>query len=556
MRLSTSALVLGVASSAMARHDQKPLGGPATTLDHIFNDFDAWSASMKEHFGEITAEAKAVWEEVNLLAPDALEAVKRRSQKIRPKKHNKKPDSKYDYVVKGADLQKMWAEDENGESRRVVGGKLDNYQLRAKKVDPKSLGVDSVKQYSGYLDDNEKDKHLFYWFFESRNDPKKDPVVLWLNGGPGCSSLTGLFLELGPASINKKQQVVHNPYSWNSNASVIFLDQPVNVGFSYGSGTVHDTVAAGKDVYALLSLFFHQFPEYAKQDFHIAGESYGGHYVPTFAAEILSHKDRNINLKSIMVGNGLTDEFTQYAYYRPMACGDGGYPAVLDEGQCASMDSSLSRCQSLIQNCYNTESNWLCVPAAIYCNNAMIGPYQRTGQNPYDVRHACEPGAGGLCYNAIGWTGEWLNQKKVKEALGVEVVDSFDSCNMDINQDFLMHGDWMKPVHRLVPKLLDEIAVLIYAGDADFICNWLGNRAWVKALDWRGNKDFNAAEVKDLRVGQEGDKYGTVQTAQGLSFMQIFKAGHMTPMDQPAASLDFFNRWLFGEWLSGKKDSE
>src|SRR5271154_4615180 len=103
-------------------------------------------------------------------------------------------------------------------------------------------------------------------FFESRNDPQNDPVVLWLNGGPGCSSLTGLFLELGPASIDENLKLVHNPYSWNANASVIFLDQPVNVGFSYSGSSVTNTIAAGKDVYALLTLFFKQFPEYATQD--------------------------------------------------------------------------------------------------------------------------------------------------------------------------------------------------------------------------------------------------------------------------------------------------
>jgi cathepsin A (carboxypeptidase C) len=221
---------------------------------------------------------------------------------------------------------------------------------------------------------------LLLGFFESRNDPKNDPVILWLNGGPGCSSLTGLFLELGPSSIDKKLKLHSNPYSWNANASVIFLDQPVNVGYSYSGGSVSNTVAAGKDVYALLTLFFKQFPEYAKQDFHIAGESYAGHYIPVFTSEILAHKKRNINLKSVLIGNGLTDGLTQYEYYKPMACGEGGYPAVLDESECQAMENALPRCQSLIQNCYDSESVWSCVPASIYCNNALIGPYQRTGQ--------------------------------------------------------------------------------------------------------------------------------------------------------------------------------
>ena len=285
-------------------------------------------------------------------------------------------------------------------------------------------------------------------------------MVLWLNGGPGCSSLTGLFMELGPSFIDKDRKARYNPYSWNSNASVIFLDQPVNVGFSYSDGSVSNTAAAGKDVYALLTLFFKQFPEYATQDFHIAGESYGGHYLPIFTAEILSHRKRNINLKSILIGNGLTDELVQYPYYRPMACGDGGWPAVLDEPQCRAMDHALPRCLGLIEGCYGSESVWSCVPAAIYCNNAIIGPYQRTGRNPYDVRRPC--GDNPLCYEDLDWISDFLNRRDVQDALGVE-VHSYDTCNFDINRNFLFQGDWMLPIQRAVPAILEEVPILVYA---------------------------------------------------------------------------------------------
>ncbi|KAG6024525.1 hypothetical protein E4U41_001760 [Claviceps citrina] len=551
MRPSTSALVLGAASSAVGLQDQKVLNDPSKLpygidLGSIRNlDFDSWSKPLRDAFGEASAEAKGIWDEVSMLAPDAVKAFKMHVVNAMPKKHSRIPDSKWDHVVKGADVQSLWVENEEGESHRKVGGRLENYSLRAKKVDPAKLGVDKVKQYSGYLDDEEKDKHLFYWFFESRNDPKNDPVVLWLNGGPGCSSLTGLFMELGPASIDNKIKLVHNPYSWNANASVIFLDQPVNVGYSYGSGSVSNTVAAGKDVYALLTLFFHQFPEYAKQDFHIAGESYGGHYIPVFASEILSHKDRNINLKSVLIGNGLTDGYTQYEHYRPMACGDGGYPAVLDEAACKALDNALPRCQSLIKTCYESESVWSCVPASIYCNNAMIGPYQRSGRNPYDVRRDCKGSS--LCYDELEYISKWLNKAEVMEALGAE-VDTYDSCNFDINRNFLFQGDWMKPYFRLVPKLLDQIPVLIYAGDADFICNWLGNQAWTNKLEWSGHEGFNKAETKGIKVSssKHAEDYGQFKTHGNLTFLQIYKAGHMTPFDQPEPSLDFLNRWLSG----------
>ncbi|KAF3345769.1 hypothetical protein VD0002_g4776 [Verticillium dahliae] len=546
MRLSTSALALGAATAVAGLDQQHVLGGDG--FESIKVAGESWMNVFEEKFHDITSEAKAVWDEITLLAPEAVEAFKKSAKLSQPKPHVRKPDAAWDHVVKGAEIHDLWVEKEAGEKHRQYSGHLENYNLRAKKVDPSKLGIDKVKQYSGYLDDEENDKHLFYWFFESRNDPKNDPVVLWLNGGPGCSSLTGLFMELGPASINKKLEIVNNEWSWNNNASVIFLDQPVNVGYSYSGSAVSNTVAAGKDVYALLTLFFHQFPEYAKQDFHIAGESYAGHYIPVFASEILSHENRNVNLKSVLIGNGLTDGWTQYAQYRPMACGDGGYPSVVSESECQAMDNALPRCQQLINNCYESGSVWSCVPASIYCNNALIGPYQRTGQNVYDVRSKCEDSSN-LCYSALGWISEYLNQDHVIEALGAE-VSNYESCNFDINRNFLFAGDWFQPFHRLVPGLLEKIPVLIYAGDADYICNWLGNRAWTEALEWPGQKGFNKADIKSLTVADDkkGKEYGKVKSSGNFTFMQIYGAGHMVPMDQPESSSDFFNRWLSGEW--------
>ncbi|KAL2421463.1 Carboxypeptidase Y-like protein A [Exophiala dermatitidis] len=546
MKAFAAALLAGVASAAVAPQ-QQPLQFPKSFPVEAKNILDKQLHQMKDALKGLTAEAAAVWDEVASLYPEDMS---RASFFSTPKKHNRRPDHEWDHIVRGADIQKVWVENADGEKERHIEGKLDTYDLRVKAVDPSSLGVDpGVKQYSGYLDDNENDKHLFYWFFESRNDPKNDPVVLWLNGGPGCSSLTGLFLELGPARINEKLELVPNPYSWNDNASVIFLDQPVNVGYSYSSSSVSNTVAAGKDVYALLTLFFEQFPEYAKQDFHIAGESYAGHYIPVFATEILSHKKNNINLKSVLIGNGLTDGYTQYAYYRPMACGDGGWPAVLDEQSCQAMDNALPRCQSLIKSCYDSESVWSCVPASIYCNNALLAPYQRTGQNVYDVRGKCKDSSN-LCYPELGWISKWLNQKSVMKALGVE-VDSYDSCNFDINRNFLFQGDWMQPFHRLVPGLIEKLPVLIYAGDADFICNWLGNKAWTEALEYPDHKKFAAADMKDLRMdgSKNGRKIGEVKSHGNFTYMRIHAGGHMVPLDQPEASLEFFNRWLAKEWF-------
>lgn len=541
MKVAASTLLIGAASAAVA--PQQQVFKLPEQLKHL--NTESWTKplqNLEESLKSLTGEARRVWDEVALMFPEAFDQASFFSM---PKPHTRREDSEWDHIIKGEDIQNVWVENAQGQKEREIDGKLENYNMRVKKVDPSVLGVDKVKQYSGYLDDNEEDKHLFYWFFESRNDPENDPVVLWLNGGPGCSSLMGLFMELGPSSVQKDGKVKFNDFSWNANASVIFIDQPVNVGYSYSGGSVSNTVAAGKDIYALLTLFFKQFPEYSKQGFHISGESYAGHYIPVFASEILSHKKRNINLQSVLIGNGLTDGLTQYEYYRPMACGEGGWPAVLDEGQCQSMDNAYPRCASLIENCYNSESVWSCVPASIYCNNAMIGPYQRTGQNVYDVRRPC--GSNDLCYDEIDWISSYLNKKEVMKAVGAE-VSSYDSCNFNINRDFLLQGDWMKPYHRVVPGLLEQIPVLIYAGDADYICNWLGNKAWTEALEWPGQKDYVKAEFKDLKLGGDGKNIGQVKSSGNFTFMRLHAGGHMVPYDQPAASADMLTRWLAGEF--------
>lgn len=535
--------LLTTASAAMMPQ-QQPLKLPDVSQINL-PDWTEPLHDLQNSLKGFTEDVRAVWDSVAMAFPGAFDKANFFSI---PKPHERKPDHEWDHIMKGSDIESLWVTNAAGDKERALHGKLAPYTLRSKAVDPSKLGVDpGVKQYSGYLDDDENDKHLFYWFFESRNDPMHDPVLLWLNGGPGCSSLTGLLMELGPSSVTEDIELKYNPFSWNNNASVIFLDQPVNTGFSYSGGSVSNTIAASKDVYALLTLFFEQFPEYAKQDFHIAGESYAGHYIPVFAHEILGHKKRNINLKSVLIGNGLTDGLTQYKYYEPMACGKGGWPAVLEDSECQAMANAYPRCAQLIQGCYDTESVWRCVPASVYCNNVLIGPYQRTGRNVYDIRGECKD-SDNLCYPELGWISEYLNRDEVQKELGVE-TRSYSSCNLDVNRNFLFQGDWMRPFHRLIPSLLDEIPILVYAGDADYICNWLGNRAWTEALEWKGQKKYNKADTRDLELSGYGTKIGSVKASGNFTFIRLHAGGHMLPYDQPAASLDMLNRWLGGEWF-------
>jgi carboxypeptidase C (cathepsin A) len=239
--------------------------------------------------------------------------------------------------------------------------------------------------------DNESVYHVGPRFFESRNDPSKDPLVLWINGGPGCSSSTGLLFELGPCRITDEgKNTTRNPYSWNERANIIFLDQPVGVGYSYSSdgSTVNTSPVAGVDVYAFLELFITRFPKYASLPFHIAAESYGGTFAPNIASVIYKKnkelalapypKLARINLASIILANGLTDPFIQFASVPDYAC-DGPYPVYGDpEGpQCTALRSKVPTCQRLTKACYDYGSRFTCVPAALYCWGQLFGPLQR-----------------------------------------------------------------------------------------------------------------------------------------------------------------------------------
>ncbi|KAH9831752.1 Alpha/Beta hydrolase protein [Rhodofomes roseus] len=446
---------------------------------------------------------------------------------------------------------------------------FDEHQLRVTEPD---LCDPKVKQYSGYLDIAE-DKHLFFWFFEARNDPDNAPLLLWLNGGPGCSSSTGLLFELGPCAVAEDgANVTYNEHSWNANANVIFLDQPVDVGFSYADeGTsVNTSPVAGKDVHAFLELFLGRFSKYADAPFHIAAESYGGTYAPNIASVIHTENKAlaaarsldvaapgllHINLASVILGNGLTDPYIQHASVPDWAC-EGPYPVYDDPNgpECQALRSKVPTCQRLVKSCYDFNSRLTCVPAILYCNSQIMGPLVQLGLNPYDVRKKCDREKDGdLCYKQMSWIETWMNQPAVKRTLGVDSSRNFESCNMQVNQAFAMQGDGAHNSALLLPPLVEDgIRLLVYAGNADMMCNFIGNERWVEQLDTRFQKEFVAKKAAPWVTTETGVLAGTVRSAGGndetagnITFVTVHEAGHMVPYDQPEAGLDLVTRWLF-----------
>ncbi|KIJ61414.1 hypothetical protein HYDPIDRAFT_115872 [Hydnomerulius pinastri MD-312] len=442
---------------------------------------------------------------------------------------------------------------------------FSDYRLR---ITEPTLCDPSVKQYSGYLDITD-DKHLFFWFFEARTSPEDAPLMMWLNGGPGCSSSTGLLFELGPCRIDDNgANTTTNPYSWNTHANMIFLDQPVNVGFSYAEdgSTVNTSPVAGKDVYAFMELFLTRFPEYSKQPFHLAAESYGGTYAPNIANVIYNENKKvpltsnaanqlvKINLASVILGNGMTDNYIQMASIPEYLC-EGPYPIYDDPDgpQCQALRSKVPTCQRLVKACYDYNSRFTCVPAALYCNSQLYAPIQQSGLNPYDARRNCDPQEDGpLCYKQLGWVETWMNDPEVKAALGVNPQLNFESCNMAVNQAFTLQGDSMHNTPLLLPEMInDGVRLLVYAGNADMMCNYIGNERWLEVLETKFLDEFTSAPTEQWVTMHSGKAAGTVRSAGGggsgagnVTFVTVHEAGHMVPYDQPEAALDMITRWI------------
>ncbi|XP_030474462.2 serine carboxypeptidase-like 28 [Syzygium oleosum] len=175
-----------------------------------------------------------------------------------------------------------------------------------------------VAQFSGYVPVN-RGASLFYWLVEAVGDNKKKPLVLWLNGGPGCSSVGyGAFQELGPFLVSPiGETLVSNMYSWNREANLLFLDSPAGVGFSFSTYnfTRYGDHSTAHEAYTFLKRWFKRFRGYKRRAFYIAGESYAGHYIPSLAEIILKGNsgktNPEMNLRGILMGNPTLDGETE-----------------------------------------------------------------------------------------------------------------------------------------------------------------------------------------------------------------------------------------------------
>ncbi|XP_071785095.1 lysosomal protective protein-like [Asterias amurensis] len=421
----------------------------------------------------------------------------------------------------------------------------------------------SSRQYSGYLSASNTIK-LHYWFVESERDPVNDPLVLWMNGGPGCSSLDGYLSELGPYLINPDgTTLTPNPNSWSKVANVIFLEAPAGVGFSYSDDqnyTTSDNETAKNNYLALLD-FFAKFPNMAKKPFFITGESYGGFYVPTLSVRVMANA--SINFQGFAIGNGLLDSVLNtntavyYAYYH----------AIIGEDVWAKLQQYC--CKDCKCN-FAAPPNQQCQDLAITVQNTMMG----IGINPYDVtgdcaggvpghsslqkqhiflKHFFEPsflkalknpkGNGSVSFDSnniipcidAGPQTQYLNTAEVRLALHIpNNVSKWAICSGVVGANYKRQYQTMKDLFNM---LLPKHRALVYNGDADMMCNFLGDQKFVASLQQK--------ELGPRRPWIHAKQIaGFVHEYEQITFMTVKNAGHMVPSFTPGAALQMITNFL------------
>ena len=406
----------------------------------------------------------------------------------------------------------------------------------------------SFEQYAGRLPvDDGFGGELFFWMFTMENTTlstadKSVPLVIWLNGGPGCSSLLGLLSEQGPWRPRPDGSGVdlHN-YHWAKASHIVFVDQPVGTGFSLdksAGGLVRNETEVAADFIRFLRHFYAAFPQLKGNPLAIFGESYAGHYIPLIGTAVSSVADEfTTDFIGVAIGNGWveprlqTRAYVDYAYYR----------GLVGWNELAELEHLWTACEAEAKADAGKSG------VAIYnmgsCGKIMETALSAAGNpNQYDVRTYVQYD---FLYDTTSGMYRFLNSNAVKTALHLPADASWQCCSDVVGKE--MNCDQPLSMLHDLGLLLDQgHRVLLYAGESDYNCNFLGTEALVREIPWKGQGDFNASYRKLWKPSVMGGKNpaGFVNENGPLTLLVISNCGHLVPFDQPESSLDLVQRFV------------
>ncbi|KAK7919892.1 hypothetical protein PG985_007914 [Apiospora marii] len=472
-----------------------------------------------------------------------------------------------------------------------------------------------VKSYSGYvhlppglLDDGSGEAqnypiNTFFWFFEARNDPANSPLAIWLNGGPGGSSMMGLLEENGPCRVaNDTQTTYLNPWSWNNEVNMLYLDQPNQVGFSYDvptngtweldeydggflvvpanftedglpeanltshygtfasqdrAQTANSTAHAAHALWHFAQTWFFEFPHYRPANDRVSlwTESYGGHYGPGIMSFFQQQNEKIANGSSDEQGTYGIEAFNQSTYdelmhnwTKPGGCKQRVSAcqfALKDHDAGVLSETAAGKKTNLTEICGGVEDD---------CWVATIRRYYAEDRGFYDIAHPLrDPFPPPHLYG-------YLASAPVLAALGAPVNYSEHSAAVS--------GDFSETYDMLRGGFLDAAGALLDAGvkvhlvygDRDYACNWVGGERASLAVPYARAGEFAAAGYEAFLAppvpdsvpdkgkddtDEEGVVAGMTRQVGNYSFTRVFQAGHEVPSYQPAAAYAAFTRAMF-----------
>ncbi|KAF2666949.1 putative carboxypeptidase S1 [Microthyrium microscopicum] len=410
-----------------------------------------------------------------------------------------------------------------------------------------------VKQFSGYLSVG-ANMNMWFWFFEARKDPEKAPLAAWFNGGPGCSSMIGLFQEHGPCSWNNGEAMdkpSNNPYSWNDYANMLYIDQPIGVGFSTGSSTVDSTTGAAKLIWNLIQAFYAKFPEYTSREFAIWTESYGGHYGPGFAKYILDQNKAiasgkinatKINFSALGINNAWVNPYDAYKGMIDFAANNSHKPLISSTTAGRYTQLLEQSCAPALKKCWADSTDASCRSAMNTCKIGIESPISMAGDfDVYDVRKGRRGKWPPQTYE------KWLQQPAVQTMIGAK--QKYNECPRQIQARFQSTGDDSRNFLGALEEVVNSGAqVLVWAGDSDWICNWMGNFYTANDVKYPGQAEFKSRALQPYKVN--GKEKGSFKTVKNLAFLRVYNAGHTVPAYQPEIALQAFVQTMKKEPLS------
>ncbi|KAI4382736.1 hypothetical protein MLD38_008660 [Melastoma candidum] len=415
----------------------------------------------------------------------------------------------------------------------------------------------NFSQFSGYITVNHQaGRALFYWLVEAPafRSPESRPLVLWLNGGPGCSSVAyGAAEELGPFRIRPDGKTLYlNPYAWNNLANVLFLESPAGVGFSY-TNTTSDLYTAGdnrtaEDAYAFLVDWLERFPQYKHRDFYIAGESYAGHYVPQLS-RIVYERNKGIhnpiiNFKGFLVGNAVTDDYHDYIgtfeyWWTHGLISDETYRRLRIACDLGSSQHPSSECMKQLDIADSEQGN--IDPYSIFtppCNSTAFLRSNLRGHYPWMSR-AYDP-----CTER--YSTVYFNRPEVQKAIHANVTKlsyPWKTCSDIVGTYWADSPLSMLPIYQEL--IAGGIKIWVFSGDTDAVVPVTATRYSIDALKLPTLVNWYAW-YDNGKVG------GWSQVYKGLTLVTVTGAGHEVPLHRPRQAYILFRSFLEGKPLPMK----